>query len=164
MKILHLPSTFFPRYTGGKEVFTYQLIKNTPQIDHRVVYHSDHDQGDTTYDGISIRVLPPPVTNDYYRSYWELTYDALPGFRETLDEFRPDLVHFHDFCAGASLSREWHQDVSYLSFAREHVHAEGAHSGEQGSLRRRDHRSTMHFMSLPHQRSSRCPCFYFGTP
>lgn len=104
MKILHLPSTFFPRYTGGKEVFTYQLIKNTPQIDHRVVYHSDHDQGDTTYDGVSIRVLPPPVTNDYYRSYWELTYDALPGFRKTLDEFRPDLVHFHDFCAGASLS------------------------------------------------------------
>jgi len=104
MKVLHLVSTFFPQHTGGKEVFIYQLIKGNPEVDQLVVYHNARSQGDSEYDGIPVRVLPPQKTKDHYRSYWSLLYDGLPGFKETLHEFRPDLVHFHDFCAGASLS------------------------------------------------------------
>src|SRR5690554_2517749 len=104
MKILHLPSTFFPKHTGGKEVFIYQLIKGTPTLDHLVVYHGDEPHQSVLYDGIQVKILPKPVTEDTYGSYWSLLYDDLPGFGETLDQYQPDLVHFHDFCAGASLS------------------------------------------------------------
>lgn len=104
MRVLHLPSTFFPKNTGGKEVFVYQLVKGNPEIQQLVVYHQGAAVTDTTYQGIPIRILPPPTISDYYESYWSHVYDDLPGFKETLEEFKPDLVHFHDFCAGASLS------------------------------------------------------------
>jgi glycosyltransferase involved in cell wall biosynthesis len=104
MRVLHLASTFFPRHTGGKEVFIYQLIKGSPRIDHLVVYHRRPEAGDTAYDGIPVRILPEPVTKDGHRSYWSLVYDDLPGFNDTLSRYKPDLVHFHDLCAGASLS------------------------------------------------------------
>ena len=103
-KILHLASTFFPAHTGGKEVFIYQLIKGIPHTDHLVVYHDQSNPGDTEYEGIRVRILPEAVTGDPHYSYWSLLYDDLPGFKETLSEYKPDLVHFHDLCAGASLS------------------------------------------------------------
>lgn len=104
MKILHLASTFFPRHTGGKEVFIYQLIAGTPQLQHLVLYHEGIRTEHSEYKGIPVRILPEPAAKDSYQAYWSLLFDGLPGFRETLDEFKPDLVHFHDFCAGASLS------------------------------------------------------------
>jgi glycosyltransferase involved in cell wall biosynthesis len=104
VKIVHLASTFFPFSTGGKEVFVYQFIKNTPDIDHLVIYHKEGEQVITDYDGIALNILPEPVTSNHRRSYWSLLYDDLPGFDESLRRFNPDLVHFHDFCGGASLS------------------------------------------------------------
>src|SRR5690606_16894571 len=104
MRILHLASTFFPRHTGGKEVFIYHLVKGTPDLQHLVVHHDGAQVGPDEYEGIATQKLPEPVARDAYRSYWSLVYDELPGFREILKDFRPDLVHFHDFCAGASLS------------------------------------------------------------
>lgn len=104
MRVLHLTSTFFPKNTGGKEVFVYHLIKGSPHIEHLVVYHQGPTLVETSYEQIPVRILPRPIAQDPYKSYWSLVYDDLPKFTETLEGFKPDLVHFHDFCAGASLS------------------------------------------------------------
>src|SRR5690606_41323326 len=104
MRILHLASTFFPRHTGGKEVFIYHLVKGTPDLQHLVVHHDGAQVGPDEYEGIATQKLPEPVARDAYRSDWRLGYDALPGLRELLKDFRPVLVHFHDFSPAASLS------------------------------------------------------------
>ena len=104
MRILHLPSTYFPAYTGGKEVFVHHLITNIPSAEHRVVVHEQDGYRQYTHNGVDVSVLPLPLAKDKRHAYFTNTYDALPGFSEILDEYKPDLVHFHDFCAGASLS------------------------------------------------------------
>ncbi|HZY81115.1 MAG TPA: glycosyltransferase [Cyclobacteriaceae bacterium] len=104
MKILHLPSTFWPDSTGGKEVFVYYLVKAQPNDDHRVLIHRDGPPSEYDYDGIHTYVLPNAITSDARRSYFSHVYDDLPGFDKLLDEFQPDLIHFHDFSGGASLS------------------------------------------------------------
>lgn len=104
MKVLHLPGSFFPDYTGGKEVFVYQLIKNTPQVNHIVAYHKGNSLTRTNYDGIEVFELPMPHSKDHRRSYFSNVFDKLPDFDELLSTLQPDIVHFHDFCAGASLS------------------------------------------------------------
>jgi glycosyltransferase involved in cell wall biosynthesis len=102
VRILHLPGTFFPRGKGGKEVFVNNLIKHLPEHEHVVVIHGS----ETSYifQGVPVHVLPHPTISDRRYSYFSLVYDDLPGFGAALDEYNPDIVHFHDFCAGASLS------------------------------------------------------------
>lgn len=104
MKILHLATSFFPRTVGGKEVFIQNIIKSNPEFDHLVVVHDGSETRRYQYDNIPVLVLPMPVTTSKRSSYFSLTYDSIPGFPETLREFRPDVVHFHDFCSGASLT------------------------------------------------------------
>jgi len=103
MKVLHLPSTYLPDSKGGKEVFVSQLIKNLPGIQHRIVIHGAA-QAMYTVDGVRVEVLPFPVSKNSRQSYFSLLFDELPGFESLLREFQPDLVHFHDFTSGASLS------------------------------------------------------------
>lgn len=102
MRILHLAGTFFPRGTGGKEVFVNNLIKHTPEHEHLVLIHGS--DASYTFEGIPVEVLPNPTISDQRYSYFSLVYDDIPGFGAVLDRYRPDLVHFHDLCAGASLS------------------------------------------------------------
>lgn len=103
MKILHLPSTFFPHYTGGKEVFVYQLIRSLPDVVHRVLLHSNH-QSSYDYMGVIVDILPKLSTSSPSRAYHDLIYDNLEDFDRYLEEFKPDVVHFHDQSESASLS------------------------------------------------------------
>lgn len=102
VRILHLPGTFFPRGKGGKEVFVNNLIKHLPEHEHVVVIHGSETS--YTFQGVPVHVLPLPTISDRRYSYFSLVYNDLPGFGAALDEYNPDIVHFHDFCAGASLS------------------------------------------------------------
>jgi len=104
MKVLHLPSTFWPDAAGGKEIFVYQLIKSLPSEQHSVLIHRKGQPGKYVHDGIDVNVLPLPETRDTRRSYFEVTFDRLPGFEEFLDDYKPDIVHLHDFGNYSSLS------------------------------------------------------------
>lgn len=108
MKILHLPASFLPYYTGGKEVFVAHLAKELQKLGHenRVVIHRDDripsDVYQYEYDGIPVSVLPPlKITPaQYWRS--EATIDD--SFEQLLEQYQPDIVHFHDQSGGASLT------------------------------------------------------------
>lgn len=104
MKILHLATSFFPNSHGGKEVFIYDVIKNNPTCEHLVVVHQGKDKRLYHHHDIPVQVLPMPTSKDARASYFSFVYDSIPGFADTLREFNPDVVHFHDFCSGASLT------------------------------------------------------------
>ncbi len=105
MKILHLPYSFFPKSTGGKEVFVYQLIKNSSSIaQHLVVIHEGDKTEKYTYNGVQVQVLPVATSSNKAITYFNGIYNDLQGFEAVLDEFKPDVVHFHDQGEGASLS------------------------------------------------------------
>jgi glycosyltransferase involved in cell wall biosynthesis len=108
MKIIHLPSSFFPDHTGGKEQFVDQLIRNLPQYQHLVVIHDGDQRRSYAYRDVKVVVLPVLKTNNYRYSYFSLRFEGLEDFTKLLDDERPDVVHFHDQSAGASLS---HLDV-----------------------------------------------------
>lgn len=108
MRILHLPASFLPYYTGGKEVFVAHLATALQEMGHenRVAIHSTErippDVSRYEYQGIPVNVLPPvSITHaQYWRS--EATFDD--SFEQLLKDFQPDIVHFHDQSGGASLS------------------------------------------------------------
>lgn len=108
MKVLHLPDSFFPWCTGGKEVFTLNLAMAQVKMDIEplVVVHSNSSEqmkpGKYEYLGIKIEVLPA-LTADKL-SFYNSKVIELPGFQELLLDFRPDIVHFHDQNNGASLT------------------------------------------------------------
>jgi glycosyltransferase involved in cell wall biosynthesis len=104
MKIIHLPSTFFPDHTGGKEQFVSQLVQNLPRHQHIVVVHHADERKSYIHKGIRVEVLPQLKTSNYRYSYFSLRFDGLEEFGRLLDEVRPDVVHFHDQSSGASLS------------------------------------------------------------
>lgn len=89
---------------GGKEIFVYQLIQSLPADEHRVLIHRGETTSEYAHQNIRTHVLPLPRTSDPRRSYFDLTFDEIPGFEALLDSYRPDLVHFHDFSNCASLS------------------------------------------------------------
>lgn len=108
MRILHLPASFLPYYTGGKEVFVAHLATALQEMGHenRVAIHSTErippDVSRYEYQGIPVNILPPVrVTHaQYWRS--EATFDD--SFEQLLKDFQPDIVHFHDQSGGASLT------------------------------------------------------------
>lgn len=104
MNILHLPSSFFPGNTGGKEVLVYQWIRNSasPGIKHRVLIHGEQARS-YTYHDIEVDVLPMPGPRTR-RAYFSKVYSDLGGFKEYLQTNRPDIVHFHDQNESGSLS------------------------------------------------------------
>jgi glycosyltransferase involved in cell wall biosynthesis len=104
MKILHLATDFFPKTLGGKEVIIYNLVKNLTTCEHRVAIHEGSVRRSYLHDDICVEVLPMPLSDNPRASYFSLTFDSVPGFEDLLKEFAPDIVHFHDFCSGASLS------------------------------------------------------------
>src|SRR3954464_1569743 len=104
MNIIHLPSTFLPDSTGGKEVFVYNLIKNIPEARHEVVIHQHTGAKNYYYNDIKINALDLPKTTNARLSYFNLLYDSLSGFETLLEDRKPDIVHFHDQGEGASLS------------------------------------------------------------
>jgi glycosyltransferase involved in cell wall biosynthesis len=77
-------------------------------IENRIAIHQHPEEeepvGFSIHEGIGISVLPRLPGHGSRRAKFTRTYEALPGFAELLDEFQPDLVHFHDQKNGASLS------------------------------------------------------------
>jgi len=108
MKITHLPSSFFPDHTGGKEQFVDQLIRNLPQHDHLVVVHEGDQIKRYQHLGINVEVLPSLKSSNYRYSYFSQRFERPENFATLLDQYKPNVVHFHDQSSGASIS---HLDV-----------------------------------------------------
>ncbi len=107
MKILHLPASYLPYYTGGKEVFVAHLAEELQRLGHEnlVVVHADDripPIGTYNYRGIRVEVMPSiKVTHS---QYWSNTCTLDDSFERLLKKEHPDIVHFHDQSGGASLN------------------------------------------------------------
>jgi glycosyltransferase involved in cell wall biosynthesis len=108
MKVLHLPTTFFPFFSGGTETFVKNLIDGLTllNINSVIAIHQDPEGkiplADYTFEGIQISVLP--AIKRQYINQWDLKVESAPGFVELIKKEKPDVVHFHDTNNGASLS------------------------------------------------------------
>jgi len=110
MRILHLPNAYFPWTTGGKEVYCHRLCQKLQNlgVDTLVAFHQNplrqETLGEQNYEDISVRVLPPiPDHNRRLPAYTKVTASAI-GFPELLAEYKPDVVHFHDFSPSSGLT------------------------------------------------------------
>jgi glycosyltransferase involved in cell wall biosynthesis len=107
IKILHLPNSFFPKHTGGKEVYTLRFAQSLKKLgtDNVVFIHNENDEHDSyEYEGIKVVCAPRINHNFPYSSRYTRTASYIPLFEKFLDEYKPDIVHFHDQNDGASLS------------------------------------------------------------
>jgi len=105
---MHLPESFLPYYTGGKEIFVAHLAKELQKMGHenRVVIHADNripaHVAQYEYNGIPVHVLPAVKVT--HTQYWRGEASPSDDFEELLKQYQPDVVHFHDQSGGASLS------------------------------------------------------------
>lgn len=59
--------------------------------------------GEHQYEGVPVTVLPPLPGQESRTAVYCCAPDAVPGFEALLRDFRPQIVHFHDFSVGANL-------------------------------------------------------------
>lgn len=111
MRILQVAHTFLPESSGGTEVHVYLLCKDLQPRHQAAVFYRiyapgqpEHSLVHSEYDGIPVYKVVnnftaslPPLVN-YFDSQVERR------FEEVLDEFRPDVVHFHHLGGGLSTS------------------------------------------------------------
>ncbi|MGC8824445.1 MAG: glycosyltransferase [Bacteroidales bacterium] len=108
MKIVHLPASFLPYYTGGKEVFVAHLATELQRMGHenRIIIHRDtlipSSINHYEYQGIPVDVLPGVGIS--HTQYWQSEASIDDSFEQLLQQYRPDVVHFHDQSGGASLT------------------------------------------------------------
>ena len=109
MNILHLTGSAYPWYTGGKEIFAFQLARelNILQTSNHILIHQTEKKeplGEHLLEGVKTTVLPPVQYMDDRKFTYSMLVDEKPGFDIFLDTYQPDIVHFHDQFGGASLS------------------------------------------------------------
>jgi glycosyltransferase involved in cell wall biosynthesis len=106
--ILHLPCSYLPWTTGGKEVYTHALARalQAQGWNNHVALHQNAQFGEPlgihTLDEVTVHVLPPLEGADRAATY-DRRPAAVPGFAQLVQEIQPTLVHFQDFSIGANL-------------------------------------------------------------
>ncbi|MCA9001738.1 MAG: glycosyltransferase, partial [Planctomycetes bacterium] len=104
MRILLVSHLFPPSHSAGVEVFTAELAQGLVEIGHQVaVFHTNKRVGRRdmslarkTYQGIPVFELNNNLFHRDFRDTWDHAgVDA--RFEEALEEFQPDVVHFHHF-------------------------------------------------------------------
>jgi glycosyltransferase involved in cell wall biosynthesis len=110
VKVLHLPESYLPWRTGGKEVYCHTLAKalQADAVESIVAVHQNAipsiPTGTYSHEGIPVHVLPPLPGYGQRRALCTREFDEIPGFEELLEKLGPDVVHFHDQGGGASLT------------------------------------------------------------
>lgn len=118
--IVHLPASYLPWTTGGKEIYTHSLARELQKLgwDNHVVFHqnesSNEPLGSHQLDGIQVHVLPQLVDKERL-DYYACRTKTNPGYAELLKELQPAVVHFHDFAQAVNLL---HLDQSRAAGAR----------------------------------------------
>lgn len=108
-RLLFFSTAGLPFAVGGRDVFMHELAR---ALDHRGVpvmcaYHQSHANepvGRYDHDGVAYTVLPAAAGLQDRRHYFGRTASETPGFAELLDDFRPDVLHLHDFSVSCGLN------------------------------------------------------------
>jgi glycosyltransferase involved in cell wall biosynthesis len=103
MRLVFLPSSYFPESLGGTETYVHHLAEALTQRGHEVAVVCHRPPAADT--GVRYRVvdLPPrrvPRRAELYRG--ALGEEPI-GFAALLADWQPDLVHFHALTLGAGL-------------------------------------------------------------
>jgi hypothetical protein len=85
VKILHLPGSFLPYKTGGKELFTFLLARQQRLrgYDAWVLLHNSSIRLNYEYQDVPVYVLPSVVKKQPYLQWFTSVVDAFPGFENT---------------------------------------------------------------------------------
>ena len=107
MRILMLPCDYLPHSVGGREVYSHGLATRllARGFEVRVAFHVCYgrpEPGFYDYDGVPVYALPQ-LANPSREQIYSCRPDSVPGYRELLDEYKPDILHMHDFSYGVSL-------------------------------------------------------------
>jgi len=109
LKTLHLTNTAYPWYTGGKEIYADFLVRELGKQDVEsaiLIHQTDHNEpvGIHEKNGNKIIVLPPVVAINNRIDTYTREVRKIPGFKDFIVGFKPDIIHFHDQNHGASLT------------------------------------------------------------
>jgi glycosyltransferase involved in cell wall biosynthesis len=110
MRVLHLLQGALPWSCGGRGIYCHSLARDLTAagIENRIAIHQHTEEqepvGIFSHEGLGISVLPPLPGYGSRRAKFTRSYEPLPGFAALLQEFQPDLVHFHDQNGAASVS------------------------------------------------------------
>lgn len=100
MKILQVVHQFLPKYVGGTELYAANLSLSLQTLGHRVaVFAGDDAPGIRAWSGLPVYAVagglrgPRGVAGSFLTVF--RNPDTNAAFTRTLDEFQPDVVHFH---------------------------------------------------------------------
>lgn len=168
MKVLHLlgTSSYLPWVTGGSIVSCHRLCQNLQRlgVEVQVVIHQHpsgrEPLGNHLYEDIPIQVLPSiPDHGERMALYSRTTLDAV-GFTEVLANYKPDIVHFHDFTSSAGIK---HMELAKQAGAKVVLtyHTQGNSCSQHGLLYRG---KTVCDGEIKLQRCSECRLVVAGMP
>jgi glycosyltransferase involved in cell wall biosynthesis len=105
MRIAHLPSSYLPESLGGTEIYVHHLAEDQARSGHEaaVVVHGGNPDAAPPSPQYQVRRLPPLAPCTRAELYARHQQEPPPGFAEFLDDWSPDVVHFHAFTLGAGL-------------------------------------------------------------
>ncbi|MBI1390184.1 MAG: glycosyltransferase [bacterium] len=102
MKILQVIHDFLPRHQAGSELYCYHLSRSLKKRGHDVrLFYSEIDHNSPAYSTRQGEIDGLPfveIVNNHGYAGFEETYrnPAVESvFRRVLDDFQPDIVHFH---------------------------------------------------------------------
>jgi glycosyltransferase involved in cell wall biosynthesis len=109
MKTLHLPSAYVPWVTGGTEIFCHRLCQNLQKlgVETLVSFHQASEKvplGNYVHEGVRVKVLPPIPDLRERQSLYSRTTRETSSFKQLLDEYQPDIVHFHNFSVSQGIT------------------------------------------------------------
>ena len=99
MRILQVVHQFLPKYSGGTEVYTADLMRRLRDRGHELALLTGGDRPDnTTWEGIPVTVVPgglrgPGGPGALFLATFG-SWDAEDMFRKLARDFRPQVVHF----------------------------------------------------------------------
>src|SRR5438128_1478316 len=105
MKVLHLPSSYFPRSVGGTEQYVHRLCEALSRKAHEVIvaWHGQDPPDTVVSPEYKVAVLDPLRKPSRVELYSVALNSSPPGFADLLKNFAPDVVHFHSFTHGAGI-------------------------------------------------------------
>lgn len=112
MRILHLigASAYPPWSLGGSQIYCHRLCQNLQSLGVEVLVglhqHSSGREplGRCEYEGIPLQILPELAdSSERIALYARATQNAI-GFQQLLEQYEPDIVHFHDFTVNAGIT------------------------------------------------------------
>tara|TARA_Y100001968_G_C19376801_1_gene728101 strand:- start:154 stop:1470 length:1317 start_codon:yes stop_codon:yes gene_type:complete len=111
IRYLHLSNDLYPIVTGGTELFIHELIKCQlkDQDQYEIIWaahkssHSSKDHFPEANLTSNQRLLPAIVHGNRIERFSTKAKD-ITGFISLLEDFRPDVVHFHSFSTRCGLN------------------------------------------------------------